>query len=250
MNFPYDILDIPKACLLDKRVYKKMFYENTDLTVTDKKWFTQDIDLITWVYTLKPDLAMISRFEEEHYAYDEVVVMDVDVNSFDHAERLSDIMHRSIPYPLFIIFREENHIALSVADKRYNRSDDSAATIHKLWATDVFDKHNLSETKQAFLSQLSFDKQPQLHLKAFYHGWLDAFYAYDSSKVTGSFTMLSEQEQKQQRRQALHDYRQLKQEITELKTSLKKEKAFSKKMDLNVEIKALEKQLNQVSKKL
>jgi hypothetical protein len=250
MDFLYNFLAIPEKCLLDKRVYKKMFYENTDFTVTDKKWFTQDIELITWYYTLKPELLMINGVEEEHYAYDEIVIMDVEVSSFDHKQRLADIMQRSIPYPLLIVFKQEDKVCLSVADKRYSLSDDKAATLNTLWATEPLENERLSDIEEAFLEQLAFDKQPQLHLKAFYHGWLDAFYAYDSSKVTCSFEVLNKQEKKVQRREALEAYRRLEQQITELRATLRKENAFNKKMGLNMEIKKLQDQLNHVSEQL
>ncbi len=125
---------------MDKRVYKKMFYKNTGFTVTDKKWFTRDIDTITWYYTLKPDIIMVRGVEEEHYAYEEIVIMDVEVSSFNHTKRLADIMHRSIPYPLLIVFRGEEKICLSVADKRYSLTDDQAATIDTLWVTGSFEE--------------------------------------------------------------------------------------------------------------
>jgi len=250
MEFPYNFLAIPEKCLLEKRVYKKLFYENTDFTVTDKKWFTKDIDSISWQYTLKPELTMIHAFEEEHYEYDEIVVMEVGTDKFDHAERLSDIIHRSIPYPLLIVFRHEEKVCLSVADKRYSLTDDQSATINKLWVTAPLIEDTSDETEQQFLEQLGYEEQPHLHLKAFYQGWMDAFYAYDISRVTGRFKVLTEQEKKEQRRKALNDYRRLEDNIAELRSRLGKEKAFSKKMELNVEIKELQDQLNEVSEKL
>lgn len=250
MEFPYGMWDIPEKCFLDKRVYKRLFYENTDFTVTDKKWFTKDIDGISWLYTLKPELTMMHAFEEEHYEYDEIVIMEVEVTGFDHVERLADIMHRSIPYPLLIVFRRGEKVCLSVADKRYSLTDEQAATVSKLWVTDMLVRDGLSITEEQFIEQLAFDRQPQLHLKAFYHGWLDAFYAYDISKVTGEFAMETEQDKKERRRSALNEYRTLEDEIAELKKKLKKESAFSRKMELNVEIKELQDQLNKVAEQL
>ena len=250
MDFPYNYLAIPEKCLLEKRVYKKLFYENTDFTVTDKKWFTKDIDEISWKYTLKPELTMIHAFEEEHYEYDEIVVMEVAVHSLDHTERLSDIIHRSIPYPLFIVFLHDSTVCLSVADKRYSLTDDQSATIQKLWIIEPLIEGGLEHNERRFLEQLTFKNQPQLHLKAFYNGWLDAFYAYEISKVTGEYEIASEQEKKEQRRKALVEYHQIENDITDLRRQLKNESAFRKKMELNVEIKELQYQLNELSEQL
>jgi hypothetical protein len=108
----------------------------------------------------------------------------------------------------------------------------------------------LSEPEKFFFKQLAFSKQPQLHLKAFYNGWLDAFYAYDISNITGSFDMLNEQEKKLQRREALGEYRRVEQQIAERRTAMSEESAFNKKIDINVQIKKLQDQLNKASEKL
>ena len=50
----YASMAIPAACQLGKRVFKKLFHENAKLGATDKKAFREDIDTITWRYTLKP----------------------------------------------------------------------------------------------------------------------------------------------------------------------------------------------------
>ena len=58
----YKKLAIPDDCYLGKRVYKKLFYENAKLGVTDKKAFTNDIEEIEWHYTLKPETINIHSF--------------------------------------------------------------------------------------------------------------------------------------------------------------------------------------------
>jgi len=151
MKFPYDYLAIPENCLLEKRIYKKLFYENSNFTTTDKKWFTKDIDHIRWQYTIKPELTMIKSYEGELFTYHEIVVMEVDVNQFNHLDRLSDLIHRSIPYPLFIIFRQEDSACLSVANKRYSLSHANSATVIKFWVTDPLTEDKLLETEQQFL---------------------------------------------------------------------------------------------------
>jgi len=97
---------------------------------------------------------------------------------------------------------------------------------------------------------LEYEKQPQLHLKAFYQAWLDSFQAYRISRVTGRFEVLSDREKNDKRLKALSDYRKLEDNIAKLRNQLSKESAFSKKMELNVEIKELQDQLNDLSEQL
>ena len=46
--------EIPEKCFLNKTLFKKLFQENADLDITDKKALKDDIEKIRWLYTLKP----------------------------------------------------------------------------------------------------------------------------------------------------------------------------------------------------
>ena len=61
----YKRMVIPDACHLGKRVFKKLFHENAKLSATDKKAFREDIDVITWQYTLKPSTIPIQAYEDD-----------------------------------------------------------------------------------------------------------------------------------------------------------------------------------------
>jgi len=42
----YERMMVPASCQLGKRVYKKLIYENANMSVTDKKAFRDDVDTI------------------------------------------------------------------------------------------------------------------------------------------------------------------------------------------------------------
>ena len=249
-EFPWTFLNIPEKCLIEKRVYKKLFFENTKMTATDKKWFTKDVDSIHWMYALKPNSTLIHAVKEKHYTYDEIAVLEVELDQDDHCNRLADIIHRVIPYPLLIAFKGEDWVRLSVADKRFNLADNQAATLEELWVTNRFHEERLNEIERAFLKQMSYDKQPRLNLKRFYRGWIDTFISYKTARITGEFMMPDSPEGKQKQVEALQSYRKLEQQITDLRTKLKKQDAFNEKVKLNVEIKELEKKLQKTEQKL
>jgi hypothetical protein len=248
MEFPYNQLQIPDKCLIEKRVFKKLFYENAKLTVTDKKWFTKDIDTITWKYSLKPAQTLIHAIKEEEYSYDELAVIEVDLKKGNHLNRLADIIHRAIPYPLLIVFKKDKNVSLSIADKRFNQADDQAATIKELWVTDWLDQD--SDIDNKFTEQLNYEDQPRLHLKMFYYSWIDCFNAYKVAQISGNFKVPSKQEDKEQRIRYLNEFRSLEYQIEQRRSELKKQDGFNDKVQLNVEIKELEKQLKKVADRL
>jgi hypothetical protein len=248
--FPYSYLEIPEKCLIEKRVYKKLFFENAKLTVTDKKWFTKDIENIVWAYSLKPNATLIHALEEEHYTYDEIAVIEFELRNDHHVNRLADIIHRVIPYPLLIVFKKDDWVRLSVADKRFNLADNQAATLQEKWVTERLYADGDRKADKLFLEQLNYQKQPRLNLKVFYRGWIDAFISYKVSHISGVFEMPRTKQKKQKLIKALNRYRNLEQQIADLRTELKKQDAFNDKVRLNVDIKELEKQLKKTAKQL
>lgn len=249
-TFPWAYLAIPEVCRIDRRIFKKQFFENTRLTVTDKKWFTNDIETIIWRYAMKPSDTNINAITEEDYAYHEIAIIEVLLKKGGHVKRLSEVIHRGIPYPLMIVFKNEHIVRLSIADKRYNMADPQSATLRSLWVTGSMDPDHLTKIDREFLNLIGFPNQPKLHLKAFYHGWIDLFNTYDAAKISGMFAVPSDQEEKEHQIQGLEEYRDLVDRISDLKTELKKKEAFNEKVSLNMEIKKLESQMKQVARKL
>jgi hypothetical protein len=56
----YEHLALPEAAYLGKRVYKKLFFENAELSAADRRAFTDDVETVTWQYTLKPSTLPVS----------------------------------------------------------------------------------------------------------------------------------------------------------------------------------------------
>lgn len=249
-EFPWPYLNIPEKCLIEKRVFKKLFFENARMTATDKKWFTKDIDTINWVYALKPNSTLIHAVKAEHYTYDEIAILEVGLEQDDHCNRLADIIHRVIPYPLLIVFKGKDWVRLSVADKRFNIADNQAATLEEFWVTNRLYEERLNEIELAFLKQMNYERQPRLNLKQFYKGWIEALISNKIARITGEFTLPDSPEGKLKQVEALNAYRELNQQIMDLRTKLKKQEAFNVKVKLNVEIKDLEKQLKYTAQQL
>ena len=116
----YERLGIPDTCHLGKRVYKRLFQENADLSPTDKKALREDIATVTWCYTLRPSTILIQVYKDDEREYDEIVVLQVDLKAEKRVFRIAEVVHRSIPYPLLLVFSLGNRVALSLAHKRFS----------------------------------------------------------------------------------------------------------------------------------
>ena len=79
----YKRLAIPDACYLGKRVFKTLFHEHAVLGITDKKAFAEDIDTITWQYTLKPTTVPIQPYADDQREYLEIAILQVNLKTLD-----------------------------------------------------------------------------------------------------------------------------------------------------------------------
>ena len=234
----YQKMAIPEACFLGNRVYKKLFYENAPLNVTDKKAFGDDIVTIQWRYTLKPETINIARFQDNERDYPEIAVLQVNLKENKHYKRIAQIIQRAIPYPLLIVFSNGSCLALAVADKRISRADADKITVEAFYETAWLDLENLNEIEQAFIDSCAIRQLSYQNFYAFYGDLTARIVAFNCAQLSGHFTLESALSQ-EQRIENLNALRQAQQKLTELKAALKKESQFNRQVGLNVQIKQL-----------
>ena len=71
----YQKMGLPQSAHLGKRIFKKLFQENAKLGATDKKALREDVDTITWEYSLKPSTIPIKPFSDEKHEYLEIAII-------------------------------------------------------------------------------------------------------------------------------------------------------------------------------
>ena len=234
----YKHLAIPDACHLGKRVYKKLFYENTQLNAADKKAFSHDIEEIIWVYTLKPETINISKYTDEDREYDEVAFVQVNIKDFSRYKRISQIIQRAIPYPVLIIFLCGAGLALCVAEKRVNRADRSKITIEDIHYTERINLEALNAYEREFLDKCNIRNFSFNNFYEFYGDLTDAIVALSCAGLTGNYS-LKAKSAGIDRKQVLNEIQMLQQEHEKIKGLLKKEKNLGTKVQLNTQIKQI-----------
>ncbi len=248
----YDKLAIPDTCHLGKRVFKKLFHENAKLGATDKKALRDDIDTITWVYTLKPTTIPIHVYKDDGREYDEIALLQVDLKTQKRTGRIVEIIHRAIPYPLVLVFVLESSVAMSLAHKRFSQAERGAVVAEEFVTTDWIDLSPGSPTcvQQAFLDSLAVTELPQTHFYAFYSTMMDRLIALDCARLTGEYRIEAAAERREARRERLAQCHELEVRIAETRAAAKREKQINRLADLNIEIRRLQGQLAEMATQL
>ncbi len=248
----YDKLAMPDTCHLGKRVFKKLFHENAKLGATDKKALRDDIDTITWVYTLKPVTIPIYAYRDDEREYDEIALLQVDLKTQKRTGRIVEIIHRAIPYPLVLVFVFETSVAISLAHKRFSQAERGAVVAEEFVTTEWIDLGPGSPTpvQQAFLDSLTVTKLPQTHFYAFYSALMDRLIALDCARLTGEYRIEAAVERRESRRERLAQCHELEVRIAEKRAAAKREKQINRLADLNVEIRRLQGRLAEMATEL
>ncbi len=245
----YQKLTIPESCHLGKRVYKKLFYENAPLNAADKKAFAEDIDDIYWLYTLKPETINIARYQDDEHDYQEVAILQVNLKNPKAFKRIAQVMQRAIPYPILLVMVDGSRIALSIADKRINRADREKITVEAFYETDWMDLLQLNEIEAAFVDSCAITCFSFNNFYEFYGDLTARIIALNCAHLNGTYT-LENALSREARIELLGRIRQTQQQLAELRSALKNESQFNRKVQLNMEIKKQEQQLNQQRQQL
>jgi hypothetical protein len=229
-------MDIPTACELNKPVFKKMFLENGDLDATDKKALSNDIERIRWLYTLKPNTINIPKFEDANVEYQEVAVLQIDLTSPVRTKRIASFINKAIPYPLFLIFSHNGTFAVSVANKRINQADKEKWVIEEEWLTDWIKETCPTDIQSKFIDDCAIKNLSSLNFYAFYQDIVSRIIALNAATRTGIYKDVT-REKATSRRTHLREIADLERQAAQLRTTLKKETQFNRKLELNMAIK-------------
>lgn len=252
---PQDIvlaLGLPDGCRVDQRVPKRLLLENGAPTAADKRLINDGIEEIQWVAALKPNTIGVSDYRDDLREYLEIAVLTVTLRgSSDKGEakptnavRITELVHRAVPYPVLLLLKSGQSVTLSLAHKRWAQNEAGKIVLDGGVVSVVLPDDAPSETAlSAFTQVLSLTSQPQTTLFGLYQGWIDSVLALVAARLTGSFKTADNPEQAAARHQALQECERLELEATRLRTQAAKEKQLARQVELNLALKRVQAQL-------
>lgn len=238
-------LALPADTRVNQRVPKKLLVENGAPTAADKQQINDGIDELLWVAALKPANIGMPVFRDDTREYLEIAVLSLTLRPGAKASRLTELVHRAIPYPVFLIQSKANGFGLSLSHLRWSQGQSGQTVLDGPLVTVTVD----SETPATgdFLASLSVAIQPRQHLHALYQGWMERCEAYSAARLSGRFTPATDADAAERRRAALVEHGRLTREITALRAQAGREAQLNRRVELNLEIKRRESRLAAVA---
>lgn len=233
-------LALPTRARVDARVPKKMLVEQGAPTATDKRAIQDGVDEMQWLAALKPNTVAIPAFTDECYDYSEIAVIAAAFRPTARAPRLTELIHRAIPYPVLLITTGTAGVAVSVATKRAAQNEGGKVVVERIVVAGDIDPIAPSVAERAFLESLALEQQSSRDLSTVYAGWLVRIEGLAAARLSGSYSVSDESDLIDRRRAALEEHSRLVREIARLRTQAMRAKQMSQKVDLNQKIKAIE----------
>ena len=226
MNNILEALALPPESMVNMRVPKKVLAEQAGFAVGDRRSLQDGIDACMWVAALKPENIAVPAFKDDQREYLEISVLKLTLHPGARAvNRLQELVHRAIPYPVLLVTQTEAGVILSVGHKRASLGEKSAIVVESMVQAQM--------GEAALLSAMAVPNQPKKNLFAFYQGWLSCIQAARVAVISGQYAPALTLKGQEEQRAALNEYERIDAEITDLASQAKKEKQVAKLVALN-----------------
>lgn len=243
-----DALGLPSGARVDQRVPKKLLIENGAPTTADKKQINDGIESLTWIAALKPTTIGVPDYRDELREYLEIAVLTLQLRETGKVPRLVELVHRAIPYPVFLLTEHSNGSTLTFAHKRWAQNEAGKTVLDGDITSAKLDVSN--ELANPFLTSINLLSQPKANLYDLFQGWINTAIALQAAAITGTFQSATTPTQAVERAEALREALQLESRIATLRATAAKEKQIPKQVQLNLEIKRLKAELTTAQSQL
>jgi hypothetical protein len=232
-------LELPVAARVDRRVPKSLLVEHGAPTAADRRHINEGIEQVLWVAALKPATIGVAAYRDEVREYVEVAVLRLTLREGAKASRISELLHRAIPYPVIAVMELGGGVQVTAAHKRWSLGEAGKVLLDGD-PTTVAAPQGERAHREEFTAALALGRQSQSSLHALYQSWCDVLLSLEAARRTGRFEVLATAERRAARREALRECDRLEVEIARIRSLAAKERQMARRVELNLEFKRAE----------
>ena len=243
-------LALPDGALVDRRVPKTLLIENGAPTPRDKRRVREEVEELRWLAALKPTTVGVAAYRDAEREYLEIAVLQLTLRAGARAARMTELVHRAVPYPVLLTARQGDATQLSLAHKRWSQGEMGRTVLDGgVVAVDLGNAAAV-DAETAFRDALALTRQPRASLHALYEGWMNLLLALRVAGVTGAFVVPGSADEAADRAAALLEYGRLESRIAKVSAVGSGEKQVRRLADINLELQRLRTDLDAVRARL
>lgn len=215
------MLELPKSTEFNKRIPKRKFYENMNISPELKKIFVEQVKIIYWKNKIATSTTNLAVGKD----VTELEVFEIRLNNSTLDESLLRQIDKEIPYHILYLLEYQGKYQAWLGYKEVTMSH-NAFKVNRYYHTEWSPKDEIS------LRMIGLD------IDAVYENFVRQI-AGDNLKVKSSSESLKESVERDEHKQILQK------QIARLQMKIRKEKQLNKQMQLNTELKKLKKELEE-----
>ncbi|MBM7707204.1 hypothetical protein JOD03_002143 [Chryseomicrobium aureum] len=236
-------LQIPQRTVLNRKIPKKAFFTQTDLSTTEKELFTSDIEGMHLISVMNQQSMNIPSFQDDEFNYSEVVWIYVDLRITKNINKIASAIHKAIPNPVVLVAgSSEGRILLSTSHKRLNKNDKTKVVVEQPTITDWFNPREEDTAYSKFLNALVVSNLSFENLYSIYEDIQQLIKCEEVIQLVG--TIPTSKDKREEVVNILRNVQKHRKNIEQLQLEQKGQVDFGKKMELHMKIKRQEQEIN------
>ena len=238
---PVAALALPADAHVDRRVPKTLLIKNGAATAADKRRIRDGVEEIRWLAVLKPTTVGVAAYRDAVREYLEIAVLTLTLRPNVRTERLTELVHRAVPYPVVLFAWQGESADLSLAHKRWSQAEAGRTALDGGIISAALGSGATDGVTDAFMCALALRSQPRATLQTLYQGWIDAVQALNAARVTGEFAIPTSAAVAARRATAIDEYRSVDAQIAKLLAEARRERQLPRRVAMNLELAELRK---------
>lgn len=217
------MIGLPKTTEFNKRIPKQKFYENMDISPSLKKIFVEQVRIIYWKNKIAASTTNLAAGTD----VTELEVFEVRLSSPVLDDSLLRQIDKEIPYHILFLLEYQGKYQAWIGYKEAAASGNKAFKVNGYYHTEWLAEDELPL------------KLEGLNVDAVYENFVRQI-AGDKLKTEAAGESLKESVARDEQKQALQK------QIATLQAKIRKEKQLNRQMELNTELKRMNRELNQL----
>lgn len=236
-------LQIPKRAVLNRKIPKKAFFTQADLSTSEKEMFTSQIEGIYLLSVMNQQSTNIPIYQDDEFNYAEIVWIYVELRTDKTINKIIGAVHKSIPNPVVLIMSSsEGQILLSTSHKRLNKNDKTKVVVEQPTITDWFNPREEDTAYSKFLNALVVSNLSFENLYSIYEDIQQLIKCEEVIQLVG--TIPTSKDKREEVINTLNKVQKHCKDVEQLQLEQKGQVDFGVKMDLHMKIKRQEQQIN------
>lgn len=104
------MINLPKACVVNKPIPKKTFYEKVNISNSIKEEFVEKLSKIYWRYKISEDTINISKTDD----VEEIEIFELELKEKYNSKNIIKTITKNIPYPILFCIKYSDEFQYAI----------------------------------------------------------------------------------------------------------------------------------------